>query len=81
MMALVRGVNAAAMASGSMFNVSGCTSQNTGLAPVWTITLAVDANVMGVVITSSPAPTPSATSARCRAAVQLLVPTARVQPR
>ena len=36
---------------------------------VWTITFAVAGQVIGVVITSSPGPIPSATSARCIAAV------------
>ena len=45
------------------------TSTKTGVAPVWTITFAVAGQVIGVVITSSPGSTPSATSARCIAAV------------
>ena len=45
------------------------TSTKTGVAPVWTITFAVAGQVIGVVITSSPGPIPSATSARCIAAV------------
>ena len=56
--ALVRGVTAAASACGSMLRVSGCTSQKTGVAPQWTMTLAVEAKVIGVVMTSSPRPTP-----------------------
>ena len=35
MIALVRGVIAALMASGSMHSVSGMMSTNTGLAPDW----------------------------------------------
>src|SRR5688572_1129565 len=45
------------------------TSANTGVAPVCTMTLAVAGHVIGVVITSSPGPTPSASSDRCIAAV------------
>ena len=37
MIALVRGVMAASMASGSMFSVSGRMSTNTGAAPAWAI--------------------------------------------
>ena len=69
MSALVRGVTARSIAAGSMLSVSGSTSTNTGRAPRWTMTLAVEANVIGDVITSSPAPTPTASSARCSAAV------------
>ena len=39
------------------------------MAPAWTITFAVAANVVGVVITSSPGPTPVVISARCSPAV------------
>ena len=53
-----------------MFSVSSRTSAKTGVAPQWTITFAVDGQVIDVVITSSPGPTPSATSERCSAAVQ-----------
>ena len=52
-----------------MLSVSSRTSANTGVAPQWTITFAVAGHVIEVVITSSPGPTPSATSDRCRAAV------------
>ncbi len=48
-----------------MFRSPSRTSTKTGVAPVWTITFAVAGQVIGVVITSSPGPTPSATSARC----------------
>src|SRR4029077_9641633 len=41
----------------------------TGVAPAWTITFAVAGQVIGVVITSSPGPTPTAGSARWSAAV------------
>ena len=52
-----------------MFRSPSRTSTKTGVAPVWTITFAVAGQVIGVVITSSPSPIPSATSARCSAAV------------
>ncbi len=44
-------------------------SASTGVAPAWMMTLTVAANVVGVVITSSPGPMPLATSARCMPAV------------
>src|SRR5262245_26021140 len=62
-------VTASATRAGSMFRSSSRTSTKTGVAPEWTITLAVAGHVIGVVITSSPGPTPSATSDRCSAAV------------
>src|SRR5215218_9239785 len=52
-----------------MFRSASRTSANTGRAPVWTTTFAVAGHVSGVVITSSPGPTPSASSDRCIAAV------------
>ena len=52
-----------------MFSVSSRTSAKTGVAPQWTMTFAVAGQVIDVVITSSPGPTPSATSERWRAAV------------
>ena len=70
MIARVRVVTRAATSSGSMQSVTGSTSQKTGFAPVCTITFAVAGQVSGVVSTSSPAPMPSATSARCIAVVQ-----------
>ncbi len=75
--AAVRGVIAAATAAGSRFIVSGSTSASTGVAPVCKIALTVAQNVIGVVITSSPGPTPESTNARCSPAVQELSPTAR----
>ena len=69
MIAFVRGVTSSATRSGSMFRSESRTSAKTGVAPVWTITFAVAGHVIGVVITSSPGPTPSATRARCIAAV------------
>src|SRR5262245_55804898 len=55
--------------SGSMLRSESRTSAKTGVAPACTITFAVAGHVIGVVITSSPGPTPSATSERCSAAV------------
>src|SRR5436190_540813 len=52
-----------------MLSVSSRTSAKTGVAPQWTITFAVAGHVIELVITSSPGPTPSATSERCSAAV------------
>src|SRR5262245_1483673 len=52
-----------------MFRSPSRTSTNTGVAPQWTITLAVAGHVIGEVITSSPGSTPSAISERCSAAV------------
>src|SRR3954469_14764095 len=52
-----------------MFSVSSQTSAKTGVAPQCTITFAVAGHVSDVVITSSPGPTPSATSERWSAAV------------
>ena len=60
MIARVRSVTAAATSSGSIVRSPSCTSTKTGVAPVWTITFAVAGHVIGVVITSSPGPTPSA---------------------
>src|SRR5829696_4606186 len=54
-----------------MFRSSSRTSANTGVAPAWTITFAVAGHVIEVVITSSPSPTPSASSDRWSAAVPL----------
>src|SRR5438876_3349993 len=52
-----------------MFRSPSRTSAKMGVAPAWTITFAVAGQVIGVVITSSPGPIPSASSARCIAAV------------
>src|SRR5436190_18713916 len=52
-----------------MLRSSSRTSTKTGVAPVCTITFAVAGQVIGVVTTSSPGPTPSATSDRWSAAV------------
>ena len=52
-----------------MFRSPSRTSANTGVAPEWTITFAVAGQVIGLVITSSPGPIPSASRERCIAAV------------
>ena len=69
MMAFVRGVTAASMSAGSMQAVSRSTSTSTGLAPVNTITLAVTTIVKSGMMTSSPGPMPSTSSAMCRPVV------------
>src|SRR4051794_37019120 len=69
MIAFVRDPTSSATRSGSMFRSESRMSAKTGVAPVWTITFAVAGQVSGVVITSSPGPIPSPTSARCIAAV------------
>src|SRR5918994_1727626 len=69
MIAFVRSVMASAVRAGAMLRSESRTSTKTGVAPQWTITFAVAGQVIGLVITSSPGPTPSATSERCSAAV------------
>src|SRR6186713_1754297 len=69
MIAFVRSLTSSATWSGSMLRSESRTSANTGVAPVWTMTFAVAGQVIGDVITSSPGPTPTASSARCKAAV------------
>ena len=75
-MALVRGVIAASRRSASRLSVSGSTSTSTGRPPRCSTTDAVAENVIGLVITSSPGPTPAASSARCSAAVHELTASA-----
>ena len=72
MMAFVRGVTAASIFAGSMHHVSGSTSTSTGRAPARITTLAVTTMVKSGMITSSPGPTPSTSSARCSPVVPLL---------
>src|SRR5262245_43226748 len=67
--AFVFSVTSWATCSASMFRSESRTSAKTGVAPAWTMTFAVAGQVMGVVITSSPGPTPTASSARWSAAV------------
>jgi hypothetical protein len=69
MTALVFGVTAAAIFAGSMLRVAGSTSANTGVAPTSRITLAVATQVSGVVMTSSPGPTPASRRATSSVAV------------
>ena len=69
MMALVRGVIAAAMAETSMLNVAGSISTRTGRAPSLTMAPAVAKNEYVVVMTSSPGEIPSAISASRTASV------------
>ena len=52
-----------------MFSVAASMSASTGTAPQWTIVLSVATNVIGVVTTSSPGPTPSASRATWSPAV------------
>ncbi len=68
-MALVRGVILRATSAGSRFSVRGSTSANTTLAPRAAIALAVEIQLKGVVITSSPGPTPQAIIASSSPAV------------
>ena len=69
MIAFVRSVTSAGISAGSMLRSPSRTSQKTGVAPQCSITFAVAGQVIGLVITSSPGPTPSARSARWSAAV------------
>ena len=62
--AFVRGVMLFSSARASRLSVSGSQSTNVGRAPMCSTTAAVAVKVMGLVITSSPGPTPSASSAR-----------------
>ena len=75
MTARVRGVMAARTAFGSMSPVFGSTSAKTGVAPWKSAAFGVEMNVIGVVMTSSPGPMPSASSASTRPIVQLDTPT------
>src|SRR6267143_6952676 len=70
-MARVRGVIAASTAAGSILNVPGSMSTNTGVPPALWIVPAVAKNVKGVVMTSSPGLSPSALSGRRSASVPL----------
>src|SRR3990167_8222222 len=67
---LVRLVMLLSIRLGSIFMVCLSISTNTGLAPMWVITLAVAAKVMGVVIISSSCPRPDTIMARWSPAVQ-----------
>src|SRR5678816_4847117 len=54
-----------------MLKVPSSTSTKTGVAPQYRIAFAVAMNEWLTVTTSSPGPTPTASSARCSAVVQL----------
>ncbi|MNV95169.1 hypothetical protein D3C71_1900340 [compost metagenome] len=69
MIALVRELILASISATLMLQVSGSTSTKTGVAPSSTMTSAVATKVNEVVITSSPAPMPSAISDISRASV------------
>src|ERR1039458_5869112 len=71
-----RAENFLATSPGSRFSVSDETSANTGVAPWYKMLLAVAQKVMGVVIASSPGPSPAANAAPCNAAVPELKLTA-----
>ena len=79
-MALVREVIFFETFAGSRFSVSAETSANTGVAPWYKTQLAVAQKVIGVVIASSPAPSPAANAAPCKAAVPELKLTAMLRP-
>src|SRR5699024_5026772 len=64
-MPTVRSVTAASTAAGSIVNVSGSTSTNTGVAPHTATVFAAAAKVKDGTITSSPGPRPSASIPRC----------------
>ena len=59
MIAFVRSVTSAGISAGSMLRSPSRTSQKTGVAPQCSITFAVAGQVIGLVITSSPGPTPT----------------------
>jgi hypothetical protein len=81
MMARVRSVMASSTRAASRFPVSGSTSTKTGVAPASMIELAVAMKVIGVVMTSQPGPTPSASREMCSAPVQLVTATQWRAPR
>ena len=64
------------ISAGSMLYVSRATSQNTGFAPIYSTTFAVETHVNAGTTTSSPGPSPSAATARWSAVVHELVATA-----
>ncbi len=76
----MRGVSAASIRSGSIVNVSGTTSTNTGRAPFIRIASPVAMNVFATVTTSSPGPTPYAFNARVSASVPFATPQACAAP-
>ena len=70
---------ALSISSGSMLNVRGSMSTNTGVAPVRAMEPAVAKKVNGVVMASSPGPRPSAIMLHRSASVPLETPTAYLQ--
>ena len=80
MIAFVLSVIFSSAFAGQSCHVSGLMSANTGRAPQYSAQFADAANVIGVVMTSSPAPTPAARQAMCSAAVPLLQSTAYFAP-
>ena len=78
--ARVRGPMARSTASGSIVRRTGSMSANTGRAPVIITASAVYAADSGVVITSSPAPMPSARRISAMASVPVPTPTACARP-
>src|SRR3989339_463611 len=78
--ALVFGVIFFSISIGSMANVPTSMSQKTGLAPQYSIALAVAIKVNEGTMTSSPGLMPAATRPICRAVVQLVVATACLIP-
>src|SRR5258708_3368903 len=68
-MTLVRSVILLATDCGSKFSVHGSTSAKTTFAPSTAAALAVEIQLIGVVITSSPGPTPAAIKAKDNPAV------------
>src|SRR6478752_4654276 len=79
-MTLVASVATASTPAGSMLAVSSSTSTKVMRAPSARAQEAVATNVIGVVTTSSPAETPAAAYAMCRAAVPEVALTQRVAP-
>ncbi len=65
----MRGERRASISSTRMLSVAASMSASTGRAPQWTIVFSVATKVIGVVTTSSPGPTPRASSATCSPAV------------
>ena len=72
-MAFVRGVMAFSIFAGSMRNVSGSMSTNTGTAMLWRMHVALVGHVYEVTMTWSPAPTPQPARHICNALPPQLV--------
>src|SRR5438270_12208068 len=72
----VRGAIFDSICVGSIVQVTGSTSTNTGVAPVYLIAETVAINDIDTVITSSPGPIPAASSATCSALVPVFTATA-----